>query len=187
MLRLEYFHEAVEKRAKLGDELWLRGFVTRFLGELIFSHSRMIVAIQVAEIALAMVTQQIDLAPVVLVETYHELDRISHRCRHFYDYGALIQIWLARHLEMDILCPQRHAFETNCNSDHAKTIKSIQEEYKKLSKLTDDAVTWRIIPSAAEQFIVFFSTHDMRLVMLPGFTRGVEYHLIRVMRQFGFQ
>ena len=27
----------------------------------------------------------------------------------------------------------------------------------------------------------------MRLVMLPGFTRGVEYCPIRVMRQFGFQ
>ena len=27
----------------------------------------------------------------------------------------------------------------------------------------------------------------MRLVVLPGFTRGVEYHPIRVMRQFSFQ
>ena len=27
----------------------------------------------------------------------------------------------------------------------------------------------------------------MRLVVLPGFNRGVEYHPIRVMRQVGFQ
>ena len=80
-----------------------------------------------------------------------------------------------------------HAFETYYNSGHAKTIKSIQEEYEKLSKLTDDAVTWRIIPSTAEPFTVFFDTRDMRLIVLPGFTGGVEYHSIRVMRQFGFQ
>ena len=125
MLRLGYFDETVEKRAELRDELWLRRFVTHFLGELIFTHDRMTVAIEIAEIALAVVTQQIDLTPVVLAETYRGLDRISHRYRHFHGYGALIQIWLARHLEMDILRPQRHAFETYCNSGHAKTIKSV--------------------------------------------------------------
>ena len=56
MLNLVYFDEVAKKRAKLGDELWLRGFVTRFLGELISSHGRMTVAIEVAEIALAIVT-----------------------------------------------------------------------------------------------------------------------------------
>ena len=39
----------------------------------------------------------------------------------------------------------------------------------------------------AEPFTVFFSTRDMRLIVLLGFTAGVEYHPIRVMRQFGFQ
>ena len=81
------------------------GFVTCFLGELIFNHDRMTVAIEVAEIALVVVTQQIDLAPVVLAETYRGLDRVSHCYRHFYGCRALIQIWLAEHLEMDILCP----------------------------------------------------------------------------------
>ena len=56
MLHLVYFDKAANKRAELGDELWLWGFVTRFLGELIFSHERMTVAIEVAEIALTMVT-----------------------------------------------------------------------------------------------------------------------------------
>ena len=65
----------------------------------------MTVAIKVAEIALTVVTQQINLAPVVLAETYHELDCISHPCRYFYGYGAFIQIWLAGHLEMNILRP----------------------------------------------------------------------------------
>ena len=95
----------------------------------------MTVSIEVAEIGLAVVTQQIDLAPVVLVETYRGLDRILHRCRHFHGCRVLIHIWLARQLEMDILHPQRHAFETYCNSGHAQTIKSVQEEYEKLSKL----------------------------------------------------
>ena len=104
-LRLNYFEEISKKRAALGDELWLRGFVTRFLGELIFNHGRMTVAIEVAEIALAVVTRQIDLAPVILAETYHGLNRISHRCRHFHGCGALVQVWLARHLEIDILRP----------------------------------------------------------------------------------
>ena len=82
-----------------------------------------------------------DLVLVVLAETYHGLDCISHRCRHFHGCGALMQIWLVAHLEMGILHPQVHAFETYCNSGHAKTIKSVREEYEKLSKLTDDAVT----------------------------------------------
>ena len=66
LLRLAHFDETVERRAELGDELWLRGFVTHFLGEQIFTHGRMTVAVEIAEIALAVVTQQIDLGPVVL-------------------------------------------------------------------------------------------------------------------------
>ena len=177
----------MEKRAELGDELWLRGFVTRFLGELVFTHGKVTVAVEIAEIALAVVTQHIDLAPVVLAETYRGLDRISHRCRHFHGCGSFIQVWLAAHTEIDLLRPQVHAFEAYCSSGHAKAIKSVKEEYERLSGLTDDTVTWRIIPSAAEAFTVFFNTRDMRLVVLPGFTAGVEYHPIRVMRQFGFQ
>ena len=88
---------------------------------------------------------------------------------------------------MDLLRPQRHAIETYCNRGHARTIKSVPEEYQKLSELMDDAVTWRIIPSAAEPFTVFFDACDTRLVVLPGVTRGVEYHPIWVMRQFGYQ
>ena len=65
MLCLEYFNQVAWKHAGLRDELWLRGFVTCILGELIFNHDLMTVAIEVAEIALAMVTRQIDLAPVV--------------------------------------------------------------------------------------------------------------------------
>ena len=56
MLCLAYFDEAANKRAKLGDELWLRSFVTRFLDELIFSHGWMTVAIEVTEIALTLTT-----------------------------------------------------------------------------------------------------------------------------------
>ena len=85
-------------------------------------------------------------------------------------------------MEIDILRPQRQAFETYCSSGHAKTIKGVREEYEKLLKLTDDTVTWRIIPSTVEPFTVFFGTRDMRLVVLPGFTEGMEYHPIWVMR-----
>ena len=94
---------------------------------------------------------------------------------------------MATHLELNLLRPQGHVIEAYCNSGHARTIKKVPEEYKKLSELTDDTVTWRIIPSAAESFTIFFDTRDARLVVLPGFTGGVEYHLIRVMRQFGLQ
>ena len=71
-----------------------------------------------------------------------------------------MQIWLAAHLEMDLLRPQRHAIKTYCSSGHARTIKSVPEEYQKLSELTDDAVTWRIIPSVAEPFTIFFDARD---------------------------
>ena len=76
----------------LGDDLWLCGLVVRFLGELDFSHDRMTITIEVAEIALAVVTRQIDLALLILVETYQGLDRALWRCRHFYGCGALIQV-----------------------------------------------------------------------------------------------
>ena len=56
MLRLAYSDEIMEKRAELRDELWLQGFVTRFLGELIFTYGRMTVAIEIAKIALVVVT-----------------------------------------------------------------------------------------------------------------------------------
>ena len=56
-LRLEYFEQMIQRHATLGDDLWLKGFVTCFLGELIFSHGRLTVAIEVAEIALAVVTR----------------------------------------------------------------------------------------------------------------------------------
>ena len=70
-------------------------------------------------------------------------------------------MWLAGHLEIDILCPQKHAFETYYSSGHAKTIKTVREEYERLEKLTDGSVTWRIIPSAVKPFTVFFGTRDM--------------------------
>ena len=105
MLSLAYFDEVAKKRTELGDELWLWGFVTRFLGEFVFSHGRMTVTIEVAEIAHAMVTWQIDLAPVVLAETYRGLDHISYRCRNFHGYEALVQVWLAGHLGAYILHP----------------------------------------------------------------------------------
>ena len=120
MLRLVYFDEVTKKRAELGDELWLWGFVTCFLGELVFSHDRMTIAIEVTEIAHAMVTRQIDLTPVVLAKTYHGLDRISYRCCNFHGCGALVQVWLAGHLGAYILHPQRTTFETYCSSGHAK-------------------------------------------------------------------
>ena len=57
MLSLTYFDEVAKKHAELGDELWFRGFVTCFLGKLVFSHGQMTVAIEVVEIALAIVTR----------------------------------------------------------------------------------------------------------------------------------
>ena len=63
----------------------------------------MTVAIEVAEIALAMVTQQIDLALVVLAETYCGLGRISYRSHNFHGCGAVVQVWLAGHLGIYIL------------------------------------------------------------------------------------
>ena len=80
-----------------------------------------------------------------------------------------------------------HAFEAYCSSDRAKTVKSVKEEYERLSALTDDAITWRIIPSVAEPFTVFLNARDTRLIVLPGFMASMEYHPIRVMCQFGFQ
>ena len=91
-VRLEYFEQMIQRRAVLGDDLWLRGFVTRFLGELIFGHGQLAVAIEVAEIALAVATRQIDLTPVILAETFCGLDRVSHRCRHFHGCAALVEV-----------------------------------------------------------------------------------------------
>ena len=57
MLRLEYFDQVAWRRATLGDDMWLWSFIICFLGELIFCHGWMMVAIVVVEIALAVVTR----------------------------------------------------------------------------------------------------------------------------------
>ena len=36
-----------------------------------------------------------------------------------------------------------------------------------------------------DPFTMFFNGNNARLVILPGFTGGVEFHPIRVLRQFG--
>ena len=104
---------------------------------------------------------------MVLAETYRRLDCISYHCRNFHGCRALVQVWLVGHLGAYILHPQMTAFETYYSSDHAKTIKNVCEEYVRLERLTDDTVTWHIIPSAAEPFTIFFSARDKRLVVLP--------------------
>ena len=57
LLHLAHFDDVMGKHVELGDELWLQGFVIRFLGELVFTHGRLTVAIEIAEIALAVVTR----------------------------------------------------------------------------------------------------------------------------------
>ena len=81
-----------------------------------------------------------------------------------------------------VLHPQRPAFESYCRFGHAQTIIGVREEYEKLERLTEGTVIWWILPTTAEPFIVFFNGGNKRLVVLLGFTRGVEYHPIRVLR-----
>ena len=85
-----------------------------------------------------------------------------------------------------VLYPQRLAFESYCRSRHARTIGGVREEYEKLERLTEGTVIWRILPTTAEPFTIFFNRGSMRLVVLSGFTGGVEYHPIRVLQQLGF-
>ena len=103
-LHLEYFEQMIQRCATLGDDLWLKGFVTCFLGELIFSHGRLTVATEVAKIALAVVSRQIDLTPVILAETFYGLDRISHHCRHFHGCVALVQVNCQLQLLDKLIC-----------------------------------------------------------------------------------
>ena len=77
---------------------------------------------------------------------------------------------------------QRHAFESYCRSGHARTIGSVWEVYEKLEGLTEDIVIWRILPTAAEPFTMFFNGNNTQLVVLLGFAGGVEFHPIRELR-----
>ena len=98
----------IPRHATLDDELWLRRFVTCFLGELIFGHGQLAIAVEVAEVGLAVVTRQIDLAPVILVETFCRLDKVSHCCRHFHGCAGMVQVncpsKLSRWLNLFLLC-----------------------------------------------------------------------------------
>ena len=59
--------------------------------------------------------------------------------------------------------------------------------YERLESLTVDTVTWHIIiPSDAKSFTVFFNDSDIRLIVLPRFTGGVEYHPIHVILHFDY-
>ena len=86
-----------------------------------------------------------------------------------------------------VLRPQRPAFESYCHFGHAWTIGGVRDEYKRLERLTEGTVFWRILPTAAEPFTIFFNEGNMQLVILLGFIGGVEYHPIWVLRQFGFR
>ena len=101
-----------------------------------------------------------------MAEPYCGLDGISHRCRHFHGCAALIQVcchlklpdrlvyfrsavtdilsfqvWLAGHMRVEILLPQRSTFEGYYSSSHAWTIGDVREEYEKLEKLIEGTVT----------------------------------------------
>ena len=77
MLRLEYFDEVAKMRAMLGDDLWLRGFVVCFLGELVFSHCQMTIAFEVAEIVLERARRLVESKRdvVVLLDSITRLSR----------------------------------------------------------------------------------------------------------------
>ena len=90
------------------------------------------------------------------------------------------------HIGVEILHPQRSAFNAYCRSSHSQTISCAHDVYNVLEGLTEDSVTWHIIPADVEPFVAFFNDSSMRLIVLPGLTGGVEYHPIRVMRQFGY-
>ena len=81
--------------------------------------------------------------------------------------------------------PQRLVYESYCHSRHAQAIGSVREEYEKLEGLIGDTVVWRILPSTVDPFTVFFTGNNAQLVVLSGFTRGIEFHPIWVLRQFG--
>ena len=87
---------------------------------------------------------------------------------------------------VEIPHPQCSAFDAYCYNGHSRTIFCVRDVYNVLEGLTEDSVTWRIIPADAEPFAAFFNDSDMRLIVLPELTEGVEYHPIRVMRQFGY-
>ena len=91
------------------------------------------------------------------------------------------QVRLACHMGAMALRPQHPAFESYCHSGHARTIGCVREEYEKLEGLIEDAVIWQILPAATELFTVFFNGKNTRLVVLLGFTRGVEFHPIWVL------
>ena len=83
--------------------------------------------------------------------------------------------------------PQCPIFESYCRSGLARAIGSVREECEKLEGLTGDTVVWQILPTMADPFTVFFNGNNSRVVVLPGFTRGVEFHPIQVLRQFDFR
>ena len=87
---------------------------------------------------------------------------------------------------VEVLHPQHSAFDAYCSTGLSRTIPSVREMYERLGSLTVDTVTWRIIPFDVVPLAVFFNDNDTLLIVLPGLTKGVEYHPIRVMCQFRY-
>ena len=94
---------------------------------------------------------------------------------------------MACHMGALAIRPQRLVFEGYCRSGHARAIRSVREKYEKLEGQTGDTVVWRILPTVADLYTVFFNENNAQLVVLPGFTGGVEFHPIQVLRQFGLR
>ena len=87
---------------------------------------------------------------------------------------------------VEILHPQCPTFDAYCSNGHSHTIPSVRDMYDRLEGLTEDSVTWCIIPSDTVPYAVFFNDSNMWLIVLPGLTGGVEYHPIPVMQQFSY-
>jgi len=89
---------------------------------------------------------------------------------------------------MKLVRPWSGIFEAYSRTHHASSLPGVPELCDRLKDLAEaeDTVTWCILASEPRTFTAFFNTTDIRLVVLPGFTGGVEYHPIRVLRQFGF-
>jgi hypothetical protein len=126
-----------------------------------------------------------DVSAIVLATTFNALDHCMKWGRHFMGCAALVQLWFAGYFSHP-LHDHILSLATTFNQRSFKFQGSLRATIKsEILHTQEDDVEWCILPQQQSRSVVLFINTEDKLMVLPGLVGGVQYHLVRVLRQFG--
>jgi hypothetical protein len=144
LIDLEWIGKAMQNRDIYGQERWLRFFLIRFLGEVLFSYGKMRVPLEVAVIAEAMSDQTFDIGAVILANLYTALDRCIKGSRGFQGCATLVQIWFAGHYGHPLQGEMRSPASVYLDHLYPWFGLSRCEQQERIMSVIDEEVDWSV-------------------------------------------